>query len=92
MIANTNIGLYEEVTVVTYSRLTIENQNYIVEKAKLKKNGCYQIRGIAYRVRDGKVTHFAVGGQVLQPYGAFNVVVGTYSGNSDEAKKVLLKL
>lgn len=78
--------------MVTYSRLTVENQNYIVEKAKTKQNGCYQIRGIAYRVRDGKVTHFAVGGEILQPYGAFNVVVGAYSGNSNEAKKVLMEV
>ena len=78
--------------MVTYSRLTVENQNYIIEKAKSKQNGCYLARGIAYRVGDGKVTHFAVGGEILQPHGAFNVVVGTYSGNSDEAKKILLKL
>lgn len=58
--------------------LTIENQNTINDKAKEKKDGCYSFRGVAYRVRNGKVTHLACNGEIVQPFGAFNVVVGTY--------------
>jgi len=70
--------------------LTITNQNYINEKAKTKKDGCYQARGVAYRVVAGMVTHFACNGEVLQQYGHFNTVVGTFDGcGSDRALKFL---
>lgn len=70
--------------------LTIENQNLINTKAKTKKDGVYTFRGVAYRVRANKVTHFAVRGEVLQQYGAFNVKLGTYkSGFSGEGVKFL---
>jgi len=56
--------------------LNIENQNLLTEKAKSKKDGCYTMRGVAYRVRDGSVTHFAADGDVLIPFGNFNVCAG----------------
>lgn len=56
--------------------LTLTNQNLIIEKAKAKRDGCYQFRGVAYRVRGGSVTHLASDGDVVIPYGHFNVSCG----------------
>lgn len=64
--------------MVSYG-LTVINQNATYLKAKSKKDGCYTWRGFSYRVRDGRVTHFAVNGEVLEPCGNFNVIVGKYS-------------
>ena len=46
--------------------ILIEDQNFIVEKAKTKKDGVYCIRGIAYRVRDYCVTHLAKNEEILE--------------------------
>lgn len=69
--------------------LTIENEKYIIEKAKAKKDGVYQARGVSYRVRDGRVTHYAHGGKVLERVCGFNCVVGGFSGFSAEAVRIL---
>lgn len=69
--------------------LTIENNNLILDKAKSKKDGCYKFRGVSYRVRSGKVTHFAIDGQVLENFMGFNVIIGECSVFSDEAHKQL---
>ena len=70
--------------------LTIENQNLITQKAKDKKDGCYQFRGVAYRVRKGRVTHLAHAGNVVQPFGHFNVQLGKLDHcSSDYALKFL---
>ena len=75
--------------MITYG-LTLDNQNAINEKAKTKKDGCYQFRGVAYRVRDGAVTHFVSGGEVMQQYGYFNVTVTKLEhSSSDYAVKFL---
>jgi len=71
--------------------LTITNQNAINEKAKTKKDGCYTFRGVAYRVRSGAVTHFSVGGEVLQQFGAFNTVVARLERYSQEAALKFLR-
>ena len=73
--------------------IKLDTQNMIIEKAKTKKDGCYRFRGVAYRVRNGGVTHVGSGGEILQCYGAFNVVVGKYEYymNSDEAAQKILK-
>lgn len=68
---------------------TPENCLLISEKAKNKKNGVYEFRGVAYRVKENKVTHIAYSGQILERYGNFNVEVGTYSGYIDDAKRLL---
>ena len=68
---------------------TIENRNLITVKAKEKGDGVYQFRGVAYRVRDNRVTHVACNGQVLESFGNFDVKVGIYEGYSDAAKKIL---
>jgi len=75
-------------TMVKYG-LTIENQNKIIDLAKTKNDGVYSFRGVEYKVRDHKVTHYAAGGQVLEAYGHFNVVVGNYDGYPSSARKLL---
>ena len=72
--------------------LTIENQKLIQEKASSKKDGVYDFRGVSYRVRDKQVTHFACGGQILQPCFGFNCIVGSYDGYSDRRKASLKEL
>lgn len=71
---------------------TIENLNVISEKAKDKNDGVYSFRGLEYRVKNGRFTHFAHNGRVMERAGFFNVEIGTYSGYSDDAKKVLKTL
>lgn len=73
---------------IVYNDLTLQNQNDIVEKAKTKPDGVYTLRGIFYRVRNGRVTHFASKGEVVQACGHFNIVLGTY-GTKDEGRKLL---
>ena len=68
---------------IEYNRLTIDNRNLIVEKAKSKKDGDYQIRGIHYRVVSGKVTIFACNGEYLMNCGAFTVFLGNYKYQYD---------
>jgi len=68
---------------------TIENMALICAKAKEKDDGVYRFRGVAYRVRENRVTHIACGGQVLEPFGYFDVEVGRYDGYGDAAVKVL---
>lgn len=74
--------------------LTIENTNLAIEKAKAKADGCYLFRGFAYRVREGKITHYAHGGRILEAYGHFNCEVGQYEHGSYSAygKKALQKI
>ena len=69
--------------------LTIENNNLILDKAKAKKDGCYNFRGVAYRVRNCKVTHLADRGQILENCMGFNVIVGECSVFSDDARRQL---
>lgn len=69
--------------------LTIENEKYIIEKARAKKDGVYQARGVAYRVRGGRVTHYALGGDVLERAYGFNCIVGSFSGYGSDAVKAL---
>ena len=68
---------------------TLQNIYKVVEKAKTKADGCYQMLGIAYRVRDGKVTHYAANKKIYIPQGNFDVEVGSYEGYSDDALKAL---
>ena len=74
--------------MVTYG-LTIENEKYIINKPSSKKDGVYQARGVAYRVRNGKVTHYASGGKVIEIAYGFNCIIGRFDGYSSEAVKVL---
>jgi hypothetical protein len=74
-----------------WGRLTRENQQYINEKAKTKKDGVYSARGIIYRVKNNRATHYASRGEILGSAGAFNYACGKYD-STDEAKKLLIKL
>lgn len=79
---------------VTYG-LTIENENLIIDKAENKRDGVFQFRGVTYRVRDGRVTHFCYGGKVLERAYGFNCVVGEYEayyGSSDNPKSILANI
>lgn len=71
--------------------LTIENQKLIIEKAKHKKDGCYIFRGVAYKVVNGKVTHYASKGQVLESAYGFNVIIGECPLGSDGALAFIKK-
>jgi hypothetical protein len=73
---------------VVYNTLNIDNQNLIDQKAKSKPDGLYTFRGIMFRVRNGRVTHYAAEGTILVSFGNFNSAVGSYS-TRDEAKAKL---
>jgi hypothetical protein len=69
--------------------ITITDQNAIVKKSKTKQDGVYTYRGIYYKVIDNKLRYLASCGEVLQCFGNFNVVIGSYEGYSEAAKKAL---
>jgi hypothetical protein len=75
--------------------LTIENQNLIIEKAKTRKDGVYSFRGVSFLVKNHKVMYLAENGVIVQPYGHFNVRVGTYETrypDSQTSKEALKKI
>ena len=69
--------------------LTLDNEKLLIEKARAKKDGCYRLRGVAYRVNGGKITHFASDGQIIERCQGFNVVVGTCPKSSEPAQDKL---
>lgn len=71
--------------------LTIENQELIYQRAATKVNGIYSFRGVFYAVKDKKVLYLASNGEIIQPYGNFNVLLGTY-GDKHEALQHLKSL
>ncbi len=78
--------------MVTYNTITIDNQNFIQQKAKTKADGVYTIRGILYRVENGRATHFASEGNVLLFCGAFNMIVDQYDYTRGDHRAVARKL
>jgi hypothetical protein len=72
--------------VIFYGQLNQANRLFIQEKAKAKKDGVYQARWISYRVRDGRVTHYVVRGEVLENFGGFVTPVGTFDDNAAALK------
>ncbi len=74
---------------MTYGKLTIDNLNTLIDRAKSKADGVYTFRGIEYRVKSNGITHFGCGGEILMAAGNFNVIVGKYDGYADSAKKIL---
>ena len=74
-----------------YNRLTIENVAVLKLKAKSKKDGCYQLRGIGYRVFDNSITHYACRGDILENAGNFVVTVGHYDSQWDVSPAKILK-
>jgi len=71
--------------------LTSNNQAAINIKALNKNNGVYTFRGVAYRVVDNKVTHFADNGKVFQQYGVFNTIAGEYQHYMNYSAAAFLK-
>lgn len=71
---------------------TPENYQLATEKAKEKADGVYSFRGVAYRIRDHRITHYAHSGRVLERFGHFDTQVGTYEGHLDAAKRALKSL
>lgn len=61
--------------MVTYGP-TLTNIDAMYVKAKEKKDGVYNFRGISYRVRNGNVTHYAANSQVIERCYDFHVIVG----------------
>lgn len=68
------------------------DQQAIDERAKTKKDGVYFFRGVVYRVKSGRVTHYVADCKILERCFGFNVVVGAVQiGTSKEAIKKLLQ-
>ena len=73
---------------------TQENVNLMIEKAKTKADCICRFRGVAYRIRDHRVTHYACNGRVLERCGWFDVEIGRYDDrgfNSDIKAAAALK-
>lgn len=77
---------------IQYNVLTIENQKAINERAKSRKDGVYEFRGIVFRVSNGHATHFALKGEVLEQYGHFNALIGSYDASKYDHRDVARKL
>jgi hypothetical protein len=79
-----------------YQTLNKENREAIAKRAATKENGVYTLRGVYYRVRDGKVTHYACKGEVVESCGHFDVCVGIYDYSAynhyELAKKCLVAI
>lgn len=75
-------------SAIQWGVLNIVNQNAIVDRAVALKDGIFSFRGIIFRVRNGKATHFAARGDIVAGFGHFNTVVGHYA-NDQEAKRLL---
>lgn len=72
--------------------LTIENVALMALKAATRKDGVYAFRGVAYRVRGGRVTHYALDEKISERCYGFLVDIGSYSGGPLAAKKALLSI
>jgi hypothetical protein len=60
----------------------------LIEKSKSKKDGVFTYSGSYYRVKDGMLTHYSLQNQILQVFGALDVVIGRYDWGH-EAKALL---
>jgi hypothetical protein len=58
--------------------INLETAALITEKSKTKKDGVYRFRGAEYRVKDGRATHYAINGEILEKAYGFVCVVGNY--------------
>lgn len=69
-----------------------DDLDFIRNKAAVKKDGVYTARGIAYRVKNGCVTHCLVpGGEVLEVFNHFTTTIAEVGLVSDK-KAVLRKI
>ena len=69
--------------------MTIELRNKSHEKARLKEDGVYSIRGTFYRVRDGQATHCAMFGKIIAFCGQFNTHARSYDYNTKTGRDAL---
>ena len=74
---------------IVYGRLTRDNANLIIDKAKNKSDGVYSFRGIMFNVTDGKVTHYAYDNKIMVGYGQVVSQIGGYS--TDKEARTILK-
>jgi hypothetical protein len=72
--------------------MTSDNVNYILNKAKTKKDGVYQARGIAYKVVSNHVKYFACYGKVYEFYCGFLTQIGSCGTWSSECVKFLKQM
>jgi hypothetical protein len=86
-VRSNNPGVAE--SKIQYGVLDHTNVNLIINKSESKPDGVYSFRGILFRVKGGKVTHWATDGKILQAMGRFNTQIGSYS--TDAKAKALLK-
>jgi hypothetical protein len=73
---------------IQYGVLDNDNVNLIIDKSESKPDGIYSFRGILFKVKGGKVTHYATNGKILQAMGRFNTQIGSYDSSS-QAKSIL---
>lgn len=73
---------------IQYGVLDNDNVNLIIDKSESKPDGIYSFRGILFKVKGGKVTHYATDGKILQAMGRFNTQLGSYDSSS-QAKSIL---
>jgi hypothetical protein len=73
---------------IQYGVLDNDNVNLIIDKSESKPDGIYRFRGILFKVKGGKVTHYAIDGKILQAMGRFNTQIGSYDSSS-QAKSIL---
>lgn len=73
---------------------TVTNCNKAIEKAKQKNDGVYKLKGLYYRVKDHKVTHFAAYNNVYQFCYGFLVKIATLESKygEDNCRKSLLAI
>jgi len=58
--------------------MKLETQQLIIERAKSKKDGVYRFRGVEYRVKNFRATHYAAHGELFESAYGFNVLIGKY--------------
>ena len=72
---------------MNYDGINIDDQNYLIEKAKSKKDGVYSAKGVVYRVVKNRVKYIALSNKViLQCFGSFNCIIGKLGPYEDRAK------
>ena len=71
--------------------INLEISGLITKKSKTKKDGVYRFRGVEYRVKDGRATHYAINGQILEKVYGFACVIGNYDDvyNTSNGTKML---
>lgn len=74
---------------IRYGVLTRDNTNLIIDKAQGKSDGIYSFRGIMFRVKKGKVTHYAASGKIYAGHGFAVSQIGSY--DTDKEARTQLK-